>query len=154
MSSGEGRQRERIFRLVQAVNQMDGAYYLWAKRMGAKENTVALVYALSDGKPHSQTQISQEWMIPKTTVNTIVKEMAAQGYLTLSLIPHTREKAVALTEEGSRFARQLLGEIRAAEEKALEKTLSQYGEEFIEALEYFAKQLCDEVRGGVSEPEA
>ena len=72
-----------IRRLTQAFNRIDGAYYYCARRLGVEENTLALLYALDDGRPHSQKQVCEEWLIPKTTINTIVHRMQQQGYLTL-----------------------------------------------------------------------
>ena len=73
-----------IWRLTDAINRIDGAYYFCAKHMGVKENTLALLFALDDGKPHSQTQIAREWLIPKTTVNTIIREWRREGLVVLS----------------------------------------------------------------------
>ena len=81
-----------IWRLTDAINRIDGAYYFCAKHMGVKENTLALLFALDDGKPHSQTQIAREWLIPKTTVNTVVKELTQAGYITLVGTERSREK--------------------------------------------------------------
>ena len=74
---------EMIRRLMLAINRVDGAYYYFSKKMGMKVNTLTLLYALDDGKPHSQKQISQDWLVPKTTLNTNVKELAEAGYVTL-----------------------------------------------------------------------
>ena len=46
-----------IRRLTQAFNRIDGAYYYCARRLGVEENTLALLYALDDGRPHSQKQV-------------------------------------------------------------------------------------------------
>ena len=116
-----------IWRLTDAINRIDGAYYFCAKHMGVKENTLALLFALDDGKPHSQTQIAREWLIPKTTVNTVVKELTQAGYITLVGTERSREKNIVLTQEG----------------QALDQTLDQYPAEFIDAIEYFAGRLCD-----------
>ena len=67
-------------RLVAASYASDGAYYRWALRSGVTEHTLNLLYALDDGLPHSQKQISEEWGIPKTTVNTVVKACREAGY--------------------------------------------------------------------------
>ena len=47
-------------RLVAASYASDGAYYRWALRSGVTEHTLNLLYALDDGLPHSQKQISEE----------------------------------------------------------------------------------------------
>ena len=70
-------------RLILAATRMDGAYYYFARHSGVPENQLALFYALSDGKPHSQKEICEDWLIPKTTINTVVKEQVAAGHLTL-----------------------------------------------------------------------
>ena len=37
-----------------------------------KDNSLLLYYVLSDEKAHSQKEISEEWMVPRTTLNTAV----------------------------------------------------------------------------------
>lgn len=134
---------ELVRRLTHAVNKSDGAYYLWARRRGAKENALAVLYALDDGAPHSQKQICREWCMPKTTVNTIVGEFLRQGYVTLQREEHTREKIICLTEEGRAYATGLMKDLYAAERKAIEATLAQYPPEFVDAMECFAQALCE-----------
>ena len=63
-----------------AVNKIDGLYYFAAKKLGLKANSLALLYALDDGQPHSQKRICEEWLIPRTTINTVVKECVAKGF--------------------------------------------------------------------------
>mgnify|MGYP001053157106 CR=1 FL=1 len=134
---------QAILRLTEALNKIDGAYYFCAKHMGVKENTLALLFALDDGKAHSQTQISREWLIPKTTVNTVVKELAGEGYIKLVGTEHSREKNIILTDRGRAFADEIMKEIKQAERQALEQTLSCYSPEFIDAIELFASRLRD-----------
>lgn len=40
-----------IRRLMLATNRIDGAYYLLSRKLGVKENILALLYALDDEKP-------------------------------------------------------------------------------------------------------
>lgn len=51
---------EAIRRLAEATNQMDGSYYLIARNLGINENTLAVLYALDDGKTHTQSQIAED----------------------------------------------------------------------------------------------
>ena len=134
---------EQIIRLMQNVCKIDGAFYYFARRFAAKENLLYLLYALDDGRPHSQTEICRDWMIPKTTVNTNVKELVSAGYATLRQ-GERREKIIALTESGRAYAGELLGQVYAAERSAMEQTLAQYSGAFIDALACFAQTLCRE----------
>ena len=134
---------EQIIRLMQNICKIDGTFYYFARRFAAKENLLYLLYALDDGRPHSQTEICRDWMIPKTTVNTNVKELVAAGYAALEQ-GEGREKIITLTERGRAYAEQLLGQVYAAERSAMEQTLAQFSSGFVDAMEYFAQCLCRE----------
>lgn len=139
-------QTERaIRRLMLATEKIDGAYYLFARRRGAKENELTLLWALDDGEVHSQSQICHDWLIPKTTVNTNVKELAAAGYLELLPAADGREKQIALTPKGRDYAARVLRGIYAAEQAAMRQTVEAFSEEFVSAMESFADRLCEEL---------
>ena len=57
--------REYVRRIMIAVNSIDGMYDMGAKWSGVKSNTLTLLYALDDDKPHTQKSVYQEWLIPK-----------------------------------------------------------------------------------------
>lgn len=135
-----------IRRLFTALNKMDGAYYLFARDLGVKENTLALLYALDDGNAHSQKQISDEWLIPKTTINTTVKELADLGYIELLPGEHTREKIIKLTDKGIIYTKKILKPVYDSEKQALTETINKFGTEFIEAFDFFAESLCNEFK--------
>ena len=114
------------------------------------------MYALDDGQPHSQREISQEWLVPKTSVNTIVKRWEKEGYLTMTPIPgKRREMQILLTDSGRTYAKSFLGFLYRAEDTALKKTIDKYSDEFIEVLEFFGSSLKqafeEEVQDGSAE---
>ena len=80
-----------------------------SRKIGVKENTMILLYALDDGRPHTQKEICEEWLIPKTTLNTIVRECVKSGYLVLQ--PGSREKEIRLTEQGKAYAASVLNRV-------------------------------------------
>ena len=110
---------EAIRRLMIAINKIDGCYYFCARKLGVKENMLALLYALDDGKPHSQKQIYEDWLIPKTTISTIVKELVKEGYIILLAEEESREKTILLTESGKEYTRILLEKFYTTEQEAL-----------------------------------
>ena len=129
---------EAIRRLMFAGTRIDGAYYLYARRRGIKENALTLLYALDDGEPRTQTQLCAEWLIPKTTINTNVRELKQAGLVELCAMPHSREKAVGLTEKGKAFAEEVLKQVYEVERRAIEATLERYSREFVDAMDCFA----------------
>lgn len=134
-----------IRKVMLATNKIDGAYYSFAKRHAKNENTLAFIYALSDGNPHSQKEISEEWVIPKTTINYITKTMLAEGYVEFSPSVGTREKALILTESGRKYTDILLADIYEAEERAISAVLEKYSPDFADALDELADRLLESI---------
>lgn len=146
-----GNYREEIRRVMISVNVIDGAYAMGAKKIGVKDNTLSLLYALDDGKAHTQKEICENWLIPKTTINTIVKECVNAGYIILSTGNHTKEKEICLTEKGREYARKILNQMYGLEQCAMERTLQKHSQEFVQAVEQFAAYLKEELEGFISE---
>ena len=144
--------RDIIRRIMISVNATEGAYYIIAKKSGVKENTLSLLYALDDGKSHSQKEICEEWLIPKTTLNTIVKECIAAGYIFLDADQPGKEKMIRLTPMGQNYAKKILQQIYELEERAMERTLQSFSPEFAQAFEEFTKNLANEARSFTNEP--
>ena len=133
-----------IRRFMLATNKIDGVYYYIAKKMGINENTLAVLYALDDGKPHSQKQICKEWLIPKTTISTIIKELIDAGYVNLVPGKHTKEKTICLTEKGENYVNKILVVVYEAEQRAMERTQKEFSPEFVEAIDRFSDYLYEE----------
>lgn len=130
-----------VRKILISINRTDGIYYKFAKGIGIKENALALFYALSDGKPHSQKEICDEWMIPRTTINTIVREFVKSGHIRLEKSTKAKEKELLLTEMGEKYASQLFSKLFSAEQEAFTRTVSRYGDEFVTALSFFVDEL-------------
>lgn len=134
--------RKTARRLILALYNIDEVYYLNEGQKKISDAELSVMYALDDGKPHSQREISQEWLVPKTSVNTIVKRWEKEGLLTQTPIPgKRREMHIMLTDAGREYAKDFMNFLYKAEDKALKKTLDKYSEEFIEAIEYFGESL-------------
>lgn len=133
--------QEQVRRILLATNKIDGVYYRLAKQYGLNENTLAFLYALNDGKKHSQKEISDEWFIPRTTINSIVKRMLSLGYIELDSEGHSKEKNIIITPQGQEYLQSLMTKITVVENKVIDATLENFSPEFIEALEYFSNAL-------------
>lgn len=97
---------------------IDGFYSIYAKKYNVKENELWILYALDDGKEHSQIDISENWDIPKTTINTIIKQLEKEKYVELMQIKgEKRTLHIKLTNIGKEYANQLLSDLYKLEEK-------------------------------------
>lgn len=134
--------RSEIRRLVDATNVIDHTYLVKGRSMAVKPNIVVLMYALANDETLSQSKLHNNWLLPLSTINTIVTECRNAGYITLEPIPGKRRECyLRFTERGKEFAELILSEIHAAEEEAMHATVERFSPEFIEALEYYAEKF-------------
>ena len=139
-------------RYVAAASAADGAYYRWARHSGVTMHTLDLLYALDDGLPHSQKQVCEEWLIPKTSINTVVRACREEGYITLEPMPdQPRQRQLCLTEAGRAYAREALEALYAAEEQAMAAAVERFGAEFVDAVEFFSARFGAAIAGNLKE---
>ncbi|MPN44429.1 hypothetical protein SDC9_191994 [bioreactor metagenome] len=132
--------RLKIKQLVDATNVIDHAYFVKSRSMAVKPNIVVLLYALANDDTLSQSKLHNDWLLPLSTINTIVKECRNNGYIILSPIPGKRRECyLRFTQKGREFADALLAEIHQAEEKAMRETIERFSPEFTQALDFYAK---------------
>ena len=106
-------ERTFFYQLGKLVYSLDGVYQKYGRncRVGAS-NLLWILYALNDGARHSQKQICEDWAIPRSTANTIVKDLEAKNYLSLTPIKgERRELLISLTPQGKEFADGLLSDL-------------------------------------------
>lgn len=133
-------------RLMSDITKMDGLYYLWGKNTGISENMLILMYALNDNQMHTQKQVCEQFSIPKTTINTIVKELVEKGLIVFENGENLKEKNLTLTKKGKIYAEEITGELKEIERIAIEKTLEKYSINFIEAFEYLVESMEIEIK--------
>lgn len=132
--------RFSFFRMLgEAVYRIDGAYDVFAKSSGIKPNMLWLLSALNDGKPHTQRQICWDWNYPKTTVNTLVKELERQKYVTSTPVAGSkRELYIELTDTGKVYADKVLRPVYETEGKLFQLYFKDHSTEFVKQLDTFS----------------
>lgn len=138
-------EKDLMRRLISDTSKMDGLYYLWGKNTGISENMLTFMYALNDDKTHTQKQICEQFSIPKTTINTITKELMEKGLVVFENGENLKEKKLVLTKKGKIYAEKITGELKDIEKIAMEKTLEKYSVNFIEAFEYLLDCMEKEI---------
>ena len=134
--------KRKVRRLALAFYNIDEVYFANEKNRQLSDAELCLMYALDDGEPHSQKDISAQWLVPRTTINTITKRWEKEGLLVQVPIPgKRREMQIILTDAGKEYARKFLSFIYAAEETALKKTQERYSDDFTEMVEYYGRCL-------------
>ena len=133
--------RKFFYDFGRALYHVDAFYDEFAKQSNVSSALLWVLYALGDGKPHTQIEISNDWELPKTTVNTVIKEIQKDGYVELVPIKgKRREMSIVLTESGKKFADDVLADLYKIEAVVFE-TLSTEEQRIVATLEKMAKEL-------------
>ena len=133
--------REFFYDFGKALYHVDSFYDEFAKQSNVSSALLWVLYALNDGNPHTQIEISNDWELPKTTVNTVIKEIQKDGYVELVPIKgKRREMSIVLTESGKKFADNVLSDLNKKEAEVF-KSLSSEEQEILKVLEKLARKL-------------
>ena len=121
--------------------KIDAYYAQFAKKSGVPPRLLWVLYALNDGEVHTQKEICDTWILPRTTVNTVVKELKEQGYVILTPIKgKKREMNVVLTDAGKVYANEKLKRLYEIEERVFQ-TLTETDKQVIEHLKTLVSGL-------------
>jgi len=130
---------KKINQLINAINKITGVYYLFARIENTNENELMVLYALSDkDKAYTQKTLSEEWILPPTTINSVIKKLLKKKLITFYFKDNKKDKYLSLTEKGKEYSQIIFQDIHLAEQTALKQTLNEYSYDFITALEAFS----------------
>ena len=105
-----------------ALYHVDAFYDDFAKKSNLAPTLLWILYALNDGSDHTQREICEDWALPKSTVNTIVMDLKAKGFIELTPIKgKRREMTIVLTDAGKDYADGVLKELYVIEKNVFEK---------------------------------
>ncbi len=112
-------ERNFFYRLGKLVYRLDGVYDEYGRNFHiGSPNLLWILYALNDGERHSQKQICEDWAIPRSTANTIIKDLESKNYVALSQIKgERRELLVSLTPRGKKYADGILSDLYRREDE-------------------------------------
>lgn len=110
----------RYYAVWQETNYM---YAEWAKAHGISVSCLLALTAIDEGGDDcTQKKISQRWLIPKQTVNMVLKDFENRKFV--ELLPmqgDKRNKRIQFTEAGREYADTILNELRKVELSAIQK---------------------------------
>ena len=140
--------RDQMKLFCTCLCRQDELYAAAARRRGLSFHTLITLYALDQDEGSTQSQLARAWLIPKQTLNTVVKELERQGYVSLCAGKDQKEKRVFLTPEGRDFAADSLRELYAMEDRAVAAVGPERFREMVEANRAFTEAFAQEVRNG------
>lgn len=114
------KQLNRYYSVWQEYNYV---YEEWAKAHGMSVNSLLVLSAIHQGgNDCTQRKISQRWMIPKQTINMILKEFERKGLVELlPMQEDKRNKLIQFTPAGDEYADGIISKLRKAELYVIEE---------------------------------
>ena len=137
----------------QQLKELAGIYRDAIETPNISTNEFWIWYSLviMDGE-YSQQDICSAWSLSKQTVNTIITHLTKKGYVSLEVVPGTRNrKIIRLTEEGRRYGESIVTPISNAEERAFEKLSDEDKTAFSAILTRYIDILKGELDGTAGE---
>jgi DNA-binding MarR family transcriptional regulator len=136
---------EFFYRFGRAIYKIDATYDEYGKNSKIyAPNYLWILYALNDGEEHSQSEICREWLIPRSTINTVVKNIEEKGYIELVHIKGTRrELHIRLTASGKEYVNCILGDLYE-KEKRIYDTIEN-PQAFLAQLENLAEKVISHI---------
>lgn len=112
--------RKQLEAVSLAVSKVVGFYHRWAQQNAANYYVLQVFYALQAEGPLTQKHISENYEMPKQTVNKVVTLLKKEKYITLKASKaDKREKIILLTKLGEEYSRELLAPLFKIEEQAV-----------------------------------
>lgn len=117
----------------QIVKEMDDQYHNYAKSCGLSDSALWVLYSLwENGKISSQRELCAEWFYSPQTVNSALKTLEKQGFVTLEPSPGGgRNKQILFTNAGKDLVEKIIPPLMEAEMGALADLGDQGREELL-----------------------
>lgn len=132
---------KRLERYDFLYREMMLIYLDWSKANGVSHNeTIILASLYCNPNGCSQKEICDTWLLPKQTVNTIVKELEKSGYVkSVAVSADKRKKTLLLTNEGYARAKSVVPKLRELEETVFKKMGKDGSERLLNSMEEFVR---------------
>lgn len=136
--------REFFYKFGVSLYKIDMYYSEYAKKSEIKENEMWILYALNDMNEHSQKEISKTWEIPRSTINTITKDLENRKIIELKKIEgERRELIVKLTDKGKEYTDRVLKDLYEMEKRVFDR-ISKKSDQILEDLNSLYQELENE----------
>lgn len=142
----ENRNRQYILAYNQLLKACDTIYHDAAVRAGLSDCAFWILHALHDADhPLTQSEIGDNASMPRQTVNSALKKLEKDGYLTLAKIDGKMGKTIHLTKLGGEFVQRHIAPLAAAEERVCATFTQQEQEAFLSTFRTLVDRLRQEM---------
>lgn len=130
-----------------AFKEQDDVYHDIAKKLQISDCAFWIFYMLRFCEnPITQKELCDMQSIPKQTVNSALKKLEREGYLSLDCEGNKRNKYIHLTPKGLAFARANIDSVIELEVKALAAFTESEQQDFIRLYQKYTYALQENVK--------
>lgn len=131
----------RWYRLEQIYGQQ-------SKKLGKSSSTISVILNISyQPSGCTQSELMARTLLPKQTINSIVKSLRKEGLVELQTIPTDRRiKNIFLTSQGKKFVKQELEPASLAEQESLESLTPAEQRQFLTLFDRYLDALENHFR--------
>lgn len=132
----------------QQIKELASIYKLSLVKFNISENEFWIWYALIImNEECTQQDIVNNWFISKQTVNTIIKNLVKNNYITLKTMPNNHnKKIICLTKKGRDYGEKIVLPMYSMELKAFGKLTLEDRKKLIEIMSKYIQILKDEAQ--------
>ena len=136
-----------IDQIEQQLRVQDTIYHNMATRYGLSNTALWVLYILNEAEGDcTQQDLIRKCSAPKQTVNSAVASLAKKGFLTLEMIPGTRNlKRILPTEAGKVLLQNCVQPMRQAEIRAFKQLSEKELQLYLELTQRITSNLRTEL---------
>lgn len=114
--------QDNIRQLSKTIHQINGLYHKEIHQMDLNLYETRVLYALYIDKLKTQKEISEQYEMPKQTINNFITALHKQGFIEITADERDhRQKILALTDAGKDYAHRTLSPLLKFEEDVVAK---------------------------------
>ena len=127
--------------------KMNMLYHDYAKSVGLSDAAFWLMYSLYEcGQPCTQKSLCAAWFYAPQTINSALKSMEEQGFITLEPAPKSRKnKQVFFTKAGKALVEEKIVPLVNAEERSFERLDKQERDQLLAITQKHIEILEEEI---------
>lgn len=137
----------QLIEFNQLYKELDRLYHNYAKDCGLSDSILWILYSIYESKGiYTQKNLCELWSYNKQTVNSALKNLEANGFITLEAIPDNRKnKQIILTDSGNELIEQFIKPLMEAEQNSFRKMDDNERNEFLRVTKKYIDLLQAEI---------
>ena len=143
---GDSEIEKLLYKYNRIYKENNDLYRGVAKALGVSDSVFWILYSLREqSRGATQSEICNMLYEPKQTVNSTLKKMEAEGYITMASHPDRRRKLLVLTQKGEELAEKTADKVLALECSALKEMSEADRQAFLRLFQTYTEILKEKI---------